>query len=102
MAVVHKGPAVVERVAQRFRTHRVTVGGRVDAAPHLRCDTELRALFLGHPSDSRVSGRERACDIHISNLRRKIESNPRNPERLVTVRGVGYTLVSIVSVPTHN
>jgi DNA-binding response OmpR family regulator len=37
-------------------------------------------------------GAERACDKHISNLRRKIEPDPGNPERIVTVRGVGYVL----------
>ncbi|GGX57252.1 DNA-binding response regulator [Streptomyces fructofermentans] len=33
---------------------------------------------------------ERAVDVHIMNLRRKIESDPRRPVRLVTVFGVGY------------
>lgn len=37
-------------------------------------------------------GDERACDVHISNLRRKIERDPSSPERVVTVRGVGYSL----------
>jgi DNA-binding response OmpR family regulator len=31
--------------------------------------------------------------VHISNLRRKIERDPTQPERLVTVRGSGYKLV---------
>jgi Transcriptional regulatory protein, C terminal len=35
---------------------------------------------------------ERACDVHISNLRRKIERDPSHPKRLVTVRSVGYAL----------
>jgi DNA-binding response OmpR family regulator len=30
--------------------------------------------------------------VHVSNLRRKIELDPARPERLVTVRGVGYAL----------
>jgi DNA-binding response OmpR family regulator len=30
----------------------------------------------------------------VSNLRRKLENEPRRPERLVTVRGVGYKLVA--------
>lgn len=33
---------------------------------------------------------ERAIDAHVKNLRRKIESDPRNPMRLLTVYGVGY------------
>jgi DNA-binding response OmpR family regulator len=32
----------------------------------------------------------RTVDIHIANLRRKIERDPRSPRHLVTVRGGGY------------
>ena len=35
---------------------------------------------------------ERAIDVHIMNLRRKIEADPRRPVRLLTVFGVGYKL----------
>ncbi|WP_328974676.1 response regulator transcription factor [Streptomyces canus] len=35
---------------------------------------------------------ERAVDVHIMNLRRKIETDPRRPVRLQTVFGVGYKL----------
>ncbi|MFE6281042.1 response regulator transcription factor [Streptomyces sp. NPDC057877] len=35
---------------------------------------------------------ERAVDVHIMNLRRKIEDDPRRPARLLTVFGVGYKL----------
>jgi DNA-binding response OmpR family regulator len=35
----------------------------------------------------------RAIDVHVSNLRRKLEDDPRRPRRLLTVRGVGYKLV---------
>ncbi|WP_330341767.1 response regulator transcription factor [Streptomyces sp. NBC_00557] len=35
---------------------------------------------------------ERAVDVHIMNLRRKIETDPRRPARLLTVFGVGYKL----------
>jgi two-component system response regulator RegX3 len=34
----------------------------------------------------------RACDTHVKNLRRKIEDDPRRPQRLLTVQGVGYML----------
>ncbi|HEY7792732.1 MAG TPA: response regulator transcription factor [Gaiellaceae bacterium] len=37
-------------------------------------------------------GDRRACDTHVANLRRKLERTPERPERLVTVRGVGYAL----------
>ncbi len=39
------------------------------------------------------SGESRTIDVHVSLLRRKIEDNPSHPERLVTVRGVGYRFV---------
>jgi len=35
----------------------------------------------------------RTVDIHIAKLRRKIESDPKDPRNLVTVRGAGYRLV---------
>ena len=41
---------------------------------------------------SEFSGDVRACDVHISNLRQKIERDPQDPELVVTVRGIGYKL----------
>ncbi len=38
------------------------------------------------------AGDTRTVDVHIRWLRQKIESNPKKPERLVTVRGTGYKL----------
>lgn len=35
----------------------------------------------------------RTVDIHIAKLRRKIENDPANPQRLVTIRGAGYRLM---------
>lgn len=39
-----------------------------------------------------ISGSERAVDVQINRLRRKIETDPTNPVTLQTVRGVGYRL----------
>lgn len=36
----------------------------------------------------------RTVMVHISNLRKKIEPNPEKPQYIMTVRGVGYKLVS--------
>lgn len=35
---------------------------------------------------------ERAVEVHIGNLRRKLQENPQSPKWLQTVRGVGYRL----------
>ena len=54
-----------------------------------------RREIMEHLWESSYVGDQRACDIHVSNVRRKIERDPANPERLLTVRGVGYRLVSV-------
>jgi DNA-binding response OmpR family regulator len=36
----------------------------------------------------------RTVDIHIAKLRRKIEANPKEPTKLLTVRGAGYRLMT--------
>jgi len=50
-------------------------------------DQLLRHL---HGFDSYVT--VRTVDVHVMNLRRKIEPDPRRPVRLVTVYGIGYKL----------
>jgi two-component system response regulator RegX3 len=54
-----------------------------------------RREVMQHLWDSTYVGDERACDVHVSKLRRKIEENPEEPRRLVTVRGVGYRLETV-------
>jgi two-component system, OmpR family, response regulator RegX3 len=53
-----------------------------------------REELIRHLWESDFVGDRRAIDVHVSNLRRKLERDPRRPERLVTVRGVGYKLVA--------
>jgi two-component system response regulator RegX3 len=82
--------------------HEVWVAGRrVRVTP-----TELRLLSLLASEDRAFSRREllehawettfvpdeRSCDVHIANLRRKVEDDPATPSRLLTVRGLGYRL----------
>jgi two-component system, OmpR family, alkaline phosphatase synthesis response regulator PhoP len=50
-------------------------------------DQLLRHL---HGFDSYVTAR--TVDVHVMNLRRKIERDPRRPVRLITVYGIGYKL----------
>lgn len=82
--------------------NRVLVDGRViDLTP-----AEHRILSLLVAADGPVSahdlvvrlwgadhpGGTRAVQVHVSNLRRKLEPDPRRPSRLLTRRGVGYVL----------
>jgi two-component system response regulator RegX3 len=53
-----------------------------------------REQLIRHLWESDFVGDRRAIDVHVSNLRRKIERDARKPRRLVTVRGVGYKLVA--------
>jgi two-component system response regulator RegX3 len=83
--------------------HRIDIDGQ----PVQLTPTELRLLSLLATDPERVFSREeimrhlwqsafvgdtRTVDVHVRNLRRKIEREPAHPQRLVTVRGVGYQL----------
>ena len=51
-----------------------------------------RQAILATLWDESPVGDERAIDVHIHNMREKLEQDPRNPRLLVTVRGFGYRL----------
>ncbi|MEW2083122.1 response regulator transcription factor [Streptomyces sp. NPDC005283] len=83
--------------------HEVSVDGRhVDCTPGEfrilaamaaepdRVFTRQRLLEELHGFDRYIS--DRTVDVHIMNLRKKIEPAPRRPARLLTVFGVGYKL----------
>ena len=81
--------------------HRVTIGTRtVELTP---MEFELLAAVAGQPGrvftraqlleatqGSAFEGYERTIDAHIKNLRSKIEPDPRLPQYVLTVFGVGY------------
>jgi len=52
---------------------------------------ELLAKVWGYAKNLELE--TRTVDIHIAKLRRKIESNPKQPVNLITVRGAGYKLL---------
>lgn len=81
----------------------VTKGGRlVDLTP-----TEIRILRVLMEARGRLVKRENleqavwgepgsdphVIEVHVSNLRRKLEDDPRKPQHLLTVRGLGYRWV---------
>lgn len=68
-------------------------------------ESQLMRIFSSNPSKplSRTrlveelgrdggQAQERAVDVQITRLRRKIESNPKQPRYLQTIRGAGYML----------
>lgn len=65
-------------------------------------ERDLLRIFAARPGETvkrheflKVSngGGERAVDVQINRLRRKIEADPSNPVHLQTARGVGYRLL---------
>src|SRR4029077_11132965 len=81
--------------------HLVRVRGEQIALT--RSEFQLLRLLAGRPGEvfardqimeelwqTEFDGDVRACDVHISNLRQKIERDAQRPELVVTVRGVGY------------
>jgi len=97
-SVLRVGPLRIDSVR-----HRV----EVDGAPVTVTPGEFRLLEALALEPGRVFSREqlleqlhgfdryitgRTIDVHVMNLRKKIEPTPRQPRHLVTVYGVGYTL----------
>jgi two-component system, OmpR family, phosphate regulon response regulator OmpR len=61
------------------------------AAPGIVLGRGKLAGGLGDVQDGEMGG-ERAVDVQITRLRRKIEADPKQPRYLQTVRGEGYVL----------
>ncbi|MGP1397383.1 MAG: response regulator [Inquilinaceae bacterium] len=65
-------------------------------------EASLLRVLASHPGQvlsrgelsrqSRASGNERAIDVQVTRLRRKIEPDPKEPRFLHTIRGEGYVL----------
>ncbi|HXH97231.1 MAG TPA: response regulator transcription factor [Gaiellaceae bacterium] len=97
--ILHAGDITVD-----LASHRVTVAGRdVRLTPS---EFKVLALLTREPNrvfsrwqimehlwEATYVGTARAADVHVSNLRRKIEERPAKPRRIVTVREAGYKLV---------
>lgn len=52
--------------------------------------TFSRLDLLEHTSGGAFEGYERTIDVHVRNLRTKIETDPANPDYVQTVYGMGY------------
>jgi two-component system, OmpR family, phosphate regulon response regulator OmpR len=47
---------------------------------------QIMDALKGHPMEAF----DRSIDVHVSRIRALIEEDPKNPKRVLTVRGVGY------------
>jgi len=90
------GPVTID-----LARHLVTIDGRPISLT--RSEFQLLRLLAGRPGEvfkrsqimeelwqTEFEGDERACDVHISNLRQKVEEDPQRPRLILTVRGIGY------------
>ena len=87
------------------RRHVVAQGTPVDLTA---AQFDILVLLASHPGrvygrgqimetvwGSEFSGDSRAADMQISNIREKIEPDPKNPRYVLTVRGVGYRFTEV-------
>ena len=81
--------------------HTVTVRGESVAMPLKEFDVlrllmmnvgqvMTRELLIDRVWGSDYYGDTKTLDVHVKRVRAKIESDPANPSKIVTVRGVGY------------
>jgi two-component system, OmpR family, alkaline phosphatase synthesis response regulator PhoP len=90
-------------IALDLAAHRATVAGRAVELTPMEFEllavlarspgrTFARAQLLQQIQESPLEGFERTIDVHVRNLRAKIESDSKNPRYILTVYGVGYKL----------
>lgn len=95
------GSIVVGDVALDPDEHRVTVAGADVSLPlkefellHLLLANAGRVLprevLIDRVWGSDYVGDTKTLDVHVKRLRSKIEADPANPTRIVTIRGLGY------------
>ncbi|CAB4585245.1 MAG: response regulator [Actinomycetes bacterium] len=95
------GSVVVGDVALDPEEHRVTVDGEPLNLPlkefellHLLLANAGRVLprevLIDRVWGSDYVGDTKTLDVHVKRLRSKIEPDPANPVRIVTIRGLGY------------
>jgi two-component system phosphate regulon response regulator OmpR len=89
------GPCVFDRATLQLRRHGELVhltAGELSLLQVLaeRPGQPVSRAVLGERS--RITGSDRAVDVQMARLRRKIEDDPRQPRWLLTMRGEGYVL----------
>ena len=99
------GPKVLSLGPVRYDIERGELWRGEDLVRLTATESALMRIFSGTPGEpvsrsqlvedlGRDDGQaqERAVDVQITRLRRKIESDPKQPRYLQTVRGAGYML----------
>lgn len=98
---------VVDDLTINPSAHLVMLGDQdIELTPR---EFDLLHTFALHPNEvlsvddllasvwgAEFMGQPQVVYVHIRWLREKIEQDPNNPKRIVTVRGVGYKLISRV------
>ena len=104
-ATPNDAPLVVGDLVMDPVAHTVTIGGKAVNLPRREFDL-LHALalqpgrvynvdeLLGMVWGAEYIGQPQVVYVHIRWLREKIEKQPSRPQRILTVRGVGYKLVA--------
>ena len=117
-AVLRRSVALKSNEADLHKDHLIEAGGLVlDTARRVvkvadeevelsSTEYDILKVLMEHPNRalnrdqlmSMARGRDfiafdRSIDVHISKLRAKMESDPRSPERIKTVWGIGYIFV---------
>ncbi len=54
-----------------------------------------REQIMRHLWGGEFFGEERAADVHVRNIRKKLEPDPQTPRYVQTVRGVGYRFAQL-------
>jgi DNA-binding response OmpR family regulator len=90
-------PEPVNEEVLRFGRLEIDIGAHEARLDGVRCDLTSHQFDLlvvlarspglkGHP----LEAFDRSIDVHISRIRSVIEEDPKNPKRVLTVRGSGY------------
>ncbi len=107
---LRRGPVEIKHgeLAVNFRKYEASIAGRpltltpiefkllgalVKEPGRVFSRAQLIEKALGHDFD----GFDRTIDVHILNLRRKLEPDPSHPSYIKTVYGAGYKLLEVSS-----
>lgn len=85
LADVTRNGEPVHLTAKEFQLLRYLIARAGSSIPR----EELLSSIWGYDTSSLT----RTVDVHIASLRNKLENNPRHPELIVSVTGLGYKFV---------